>query len=121
MRHLLASSAAPAARLSAAEAEASFAFFMGPMLDGPQWINDVLHYLPREFRFRGNLFLTVGYDIGVALASNASLNGAHPHFDGHPASSRASLQGNSKTPCSGKKDLDSHASAGVNRASGSKA
>jgi rhamnogalacturonyl hydrolase YesR len=62
----------------------SLAFFIGPLLDDPRWLNDVLAYLPPGFRFHGSLFLTFGYDIGVAFPPNASLNGAAPHFDGHP-------------------------------------
>ena len=62
----------------------SLAFFTGPMLDDPHWVGDALRYLPAGFRFRGSLFLTFGYDIGVAFAPNASLNGAARHFDGHP-------------------------------------
>ncbi|MEN6310686.1 MAG: DUF5700 domain-containing putative Zn-dependent protease [Acidobacteriota bacterium] len=62
----------------------SLAFFAGPMLDDPGWVNDVLRYLPDGFRFHGALFLTFGYDIGVAFPPNASLNGASPRFDGHP-------------------------------------
>ena len=60
------------------------AFFMGPLLDDPRWVGDVLRYLPAGFRFHGSLHLSAGYDIGVALAPDASLNAAHPHFDGHP-------------------------------------
>ena len=73
----------PASRDLKAEAdrvERSIAYFTGPMLDDPHWVNEVLYYLPSGFRFRGSLFLTFGYDIGVALAPNASLNGAHRHF-----------------------------------------
>lgn len=62
----------------------SLAFFTGPMLDDPHWVAGVLRYLPAGFRFHGSLFLTFGYDIGVAFAPNASLNGAQRHFDGHP-------------------------------------
>ncbi|MGE5237042.1 MAG: DUF5700 domain-containing putative Zn-dependent protease [Acidobacteriota bacterium] len=54
------------------------------MLADPRWVGDALRYLPAGFRFHGTLFLTFGYDIGVALAPNASLNCTHPHFDGHP-------------------------------------
>lgn len=54
------------------------------MLDDLGWVADALAYLPADFRFRGTLFLTFGYDIGVAFHSNASLNFAHPHFDKHP-------------------------------------
>ena len=63
---------------------ASVTFFMGPLLDDPSWVADALAYLPADFRFRGNLFLIAGYDIGVALAPDASLNAAHRHFEGHP-------------------------------------
>ena len=45
----------------------SLEYFAGPMLSDPHWINDALAYLPADFRFRGTLFLTFGYDIGVAL------------------------------------------------------
>lgn len=82
VRHLLAPS--PDLTAQAGEVERSLAFFTGPLLADPHWVNDVLHYLPSGFHFRGSLFLTFGYDIGVALAPNASLNGAHRHFDGKP-------------------------------------
>lgn len=82
VRHLLAPS--PDLKSQADEVERSLAFFTGPLLDNPQWVNDVLHYLPSGFRFRGSLFLTFGYDSGVALAPNASLNGANRRFDGKP-------------------------------------
>ncbi len=62
----------------------SLATFLGPMLADPHWVNDALRYLPSEFRFHGTLFLTFGYDIGVALAPNASLNCTHPRFARHP-------------------------------------
>ncbi len=64
--------------------EQSLAFFSGPMLDDPHWVEDTLRYLPEDFRFHGTLFLTFGYDIGVAIAPTASLNCAIPHFKGHP-------------------------------------
>ena len=67
-----------------ATCERSLAFFVGPMLDDPHWLADVLAYLPAGFRFHGTLFLTFGYDIGVAFPPNASLNAAASHFDGHP-------------------------------------
>jgi hypothetical protein len=60
------------------------AYFSGPMLADPRWVADALRYLPADFRFHGSLFLTFGYDIGVALAPNASLNCTHAHFDDHP-------------------------------------
>jgi putative zinc-dependent peptidase DUF5700 len=64
--------------------ERSVAFFTGPMLDNPHWVGDSLRYLPDDFRFHGALFLTLGYDIGVAFGPTASLNCAHPHFKEHP-------------------------------------
>lgn len=64
--------------------EQSLAFFSGPMLDNPHWVEDSLRYLPDDFRFHGSLFLTFGYDIGVAIGPTASLNCAHPHFKEHP-------------------------------------
>ncbi|NWJ42579.1 MAG: hypothetical protein HXX12_16575 [Geothrix sp.] len=49
------------------------------------WTRDALDCLPAGFRFQGSaLYLTCGYDIGVATPGCASLNGAHPHFKGHP-------------------------------------
>jgi hypothetical protein len=62
----------------------SLAYFTGPMLADPGWVNDTLRYLPADFRFHGTLFLTFGYDIGVAIGPTASLNCTHPHFQGHP-------------------------------------
>ena len=62
----------------------SLAFFTGPMLADPRWVGDALRYLPADFRFEGSLFLTFGYDIGVAYPPNASLNGASRRFEGHP-------------------------------------
>jgi hypothetical protein len=64
--------------------EQSLAHFDGAMLSDPHWVNDVLRYLPANFHFHGTLFLTFGYDIGVAFAPNASLNCTHPHFGGQP-------------------------------------
>jgi hypothetical protein len=64
--------------------ERNLAFFSGTMLDDPHWVEDSLRYLPADFRFHGTLFLTFGYDIGVALSPTASLNCAHPHFNEHP-------------------------------------
>ncbi len=85
-RALVDSLVAPAADRSRriATCRESRAFFTGPMLDDPHWVDDALRYLPADFRFRGSLFLTFGYDIGVAFPPNASLNGAHRRFEGHP-------------------------------------
>ena len=44
------------------------------------WVQDCQAYLPSEFGFRGSLFFTFGYDIGVAFPPNASINLAHAHF-----------------------------------------
>jgi len=41
-----------------------------------------LAFLPEGFSFSGSMFFTVGYDIGVALGDNCSLNLAHPIFLG---------------------------------------
>ena len=62
----------------------SLEYFTGPMQSDPHWINDALAYLPSDFHYQGSLFLTFGYDIGVAYAPNASLNCTHSHFDDHP-------------------------------------
>jgi hypothetical protein len=43
-----------------------------------------LTYLPAGMQFSGSLFVTVGYDIGVAFGSNCSLNVAHPIFLADP-------------------------------------
>ncbi len=44
-----------------------------------------LEYLPAGFRFDGSrLFYTLGYDLGVAYGTNASLNLAHPHYLANP-------------------------------------
>jgi putative zinc-dependent peptidase DUF5700 len=64
--------------------EQSIAYFSGSMLSDPHWVNGALAYLPADFRYHGTLFLTFGYDIGVAFAPNASLNCTHSHFDSHP-------------------------------------
>jgi len=48
------------------------------LTDFPQKI--CLQYLPENFVFRGKLFFTVGYDLGVVYANNASLNIVHPRF-----------------------------------------
>jgi hypothetical protein len=78
-RHLLSRSAGHEAAIGR-----SLRFFMGDLLGDPHWVDDTLRYLPADFRFHGHLFLVAGYDIGVALAPDASLNAAHAHFDGHP-------------------------------------
>lgn len=64
--------------------EQSLAFFTRPLLDDPHWVNDTLGYLPADFHFHGSLFLTFGYDIGVAFAPDASLNCGHAHFAANP-------------------------------------
>ncbi len=63
----------------------SVAYFADTMLADPHWVGDVLADLPAAFHFTGaTLFLTYGYDIGVAIAPTASLNGAHRRFETHP-------------------------------------
>lgn len=64
--------------------ERSASYFSGTMLSDPRWVQDALVYLPVDFRYHGTLFLTFGYDIGVAFSPNASLNCTHSHFDKHP-------------------------------------
>ena len=66
------------------EVETNISYFTGPLIEDPSWVRDVLDYLPEKFRFHGSLFLTFGYDIGVALAPNASLNAANSHFKEKP-------------------------------------
>lgn len=75
--HLLTSSGK---HIQVATCERSVAYFTGPMLGHPRWVNDTLRYLPDDFRFHGTLFLIFGYDIGVALGPAASLNCGHSHF-----------------------------------------
>lgn len=76
---------APARRLEMLErADRSLEFFLGPMSRDPSWVGDVLAYLPGDFRFRGELYLTFGYDIGVAEGDTASLNAIHRGFAEHP-------------------------------------
>jgi hypothetical protein len=67
----------------AAACKSSLEYFTNQMLTHPHWVNDTLRYLPDDFRFHGALFLTFGYDIGVAFAPSASLNCAHRHFAQH--------------------------------------
>ena len=69
----------------AAACEQSVRYFCGAMLQDPHWVAETLRYLPPDFRFDGSLFLTFGYDIGVAFAPNASLNCTHRHFESQPS------------------------------------
>jgi len=64
--------------------QTSLDYFTQKMLADPHWVVDTLRYLPPDFRFHGALFLTFGYDIGVAFGTTASLNCAHPHFGHDP-------------------------------------
>lgn len=41
---------------------------------------EAAYYLPQGALSDATLFVTIGYDIGVAVSGNASLNLAHPHF-----------------------------------------
>ncbi len=44
-----------------------------------------LEYLPKGFCYDGaSLFFTLGYDMGVAYGTNASVNLAHPHYLADP-------------------------------------
>ena len=43
-------------------------------------LSEVLAYLPEGSLIRGKLYFTYGYDIGVVVSGNASLNLAHAHF-----------------------------------------
>lgn len=43
-------------------------------------LNQTLQYLPSDFTFSGHLYFTWGYDIGVSMDTNASLNLAHKTF-----------------------------------------
>lgn len=45
---------------------------------------EAAYYLPEGALSDATLFLTIGYDIGVAVSGNASLNLAHPHFAKNP-------------------------------------
>ena len=69
----------------AAACQQAVNYFDGPMAQHPQWVNETLRYLPHGFRFHGALYLTYGYDIGVAFGNTASLNCAHKHFEDHPS------------------------------------
>ncbi len=46
--------------------------------DLPQ--KECLKYLPEGFSYKGRLFFTFGYDMGVVFGSNASVNLASPHY-----------------------------------------
>lgn len=64
---------------------ASLDHFNKELKSDPSWAAEVRAFLPSEFRFQGaTLYLTCGYDIGVATPGCASLNGAHPRFQGRP-------------------------------------
>ena len=47
-------------------------------------LSEALAYLPDSSVITGKLYLTYGYDIGVAVSGNASLNLAHDHFARYP-------------------------------------
>jgi hypothetical protein len=69
-------------------ARQALAFFKGPMHEDPTWVEDAARGLPKDLRLSVELFLTFGYDIGVANPGTASLNAAHPHFAAHPGELR---------------------------------
>lgn len=77
---------APGPRRDAAAATCarSLEFFEGPLVGDQAWIEDVTRYLPAGRPLRASLFLTFGYDIGVAYGDGASLNCGHRHFAGDP-------------------------------------
>ncbi|MCC2615034.1 hypothetical protein LJ739_02105 [Aestuariibacter halophilus] len=43
-------------------------------------VSEALAFAPQGSEIKGNVFMTWGYDIGVAMDNNASLNLAHPRF-----------------------------------------
>jgi hypothetical protein len=82
VRHLLGPVAGRDAQI--ARVQESLRFFTETLATNRAWVEDALYYLPENFRFDGSLYLTYGYDIGVALAPDASLNAAHPRFGDAP-------------------------------------
>jgi len=56
------------------------AYFQGALSDDPSWIAEVRRALPADATQPVRLFLTFGYDSGVACPGTASLNAAHPKF-----------------------------------------
>lgn len=61
-------------------ARRTLAYFQGTLRDDPSWIAEVRRALPAEATQPVTLFLTFGYDSGVACPGTASLNAAHPKF-----------------------------------------
>lgn len=55
-----------------------------PGIDRKDWLRDALNYLPPSARLGGTLFVTYGYDCGVAYPPNASINLAFPWLCEHP-------------------------------------
>lgn len=69
------------ARAARAEgARRVLAYFQGALRDDPTWVAEVRRALPAEAAQPVSLFLTFGYDSGVACPGTASLNAAHPTF-----------------------------------------
>lgn len=56
-----------------------------PTIERKGWLADSLAYLPESARLGGTLFLTYGYDCGVAYPPNASVNLAFSWIRKHPA------------------------------------
>jgi len=79
--NLLAPARHPADRAEACEQ--TIAYF-NRITQNPEWLSDVLRYLPEDFQFHAALYLQFGYDIGVAFGPAASLNCAHKRFEEHP-------------------------------------
>jgi len=71
-----------------AAATKALAYFEGPLREDTSWIAELRRTLPPEAATAVDLFLTFGYDIGVATPGNASLNAVHPHFEADPAELR---------------------------------
>jgi hypothetical protein len=64
-------------------AREALAFFDGTLETDARWRAELDRSLPSGDLPRVSLFLTFGYDIGVATPGNASLNAVHPHFQDH--------------------------------------
>ncbi|HET8734622.1 MAG TPA: DUF5700 domain-containing putative Zn-dependent protease, partial [Anaeromyxobacteraceae bacterium] len=69
-------------------ARGSLAFFDGTLATDARWRAELARSLPPGDLPRVSLFLTFGYDIGVATPGSASLNAVHPHFQDHPSELR---------------------------------
>lgn len=61
-------------------ARRTLAYFQKTLRHDPSWIAEVRRALPADATQPVTLFLTFGYDSGVACPGTASLNAAHPNF-----------------------------------------